>query len=137
MEVYTSYFGMLAKLEQEGIIPISIALWKPRWYEGLEYQKIAPKAFMLRGGYSQDEYEIFYKKYILDKISVEEVLKDLDALSNGKDVAVLCYEKPVDFCHRHLFANWVLQETGLVIQEFKPRPKVQKASDFENNGCLF
>ena len=114
MEVFTSYFGMKAKLEEAGILPVSIALWKPRWYEGLEYKKIAPKAFMLKGEYSQDEYIMFYQRFILDK-----------------DIALLCYEKPGDFCHGHLFAEWLLKQTGWEIQEFKPKSSEQKRSDFE------
>lgn len=131
MEVFTSYFGMKAKLEEAGILPVSIALWKPRWYEGLEYKKIAPKAFMLKGEYSQDEYIMFYQRFILDKLKVDEVLEDLERLGDGKDIALLCYEKPGDFCHRHLFAEWLLKQTGWEIQEFKPKSSEQKRSDFE------
>lgn len=133
MEVYTSYFGMKAKLEAEGIVPVSIALWKPKWYEGLEYKKIAPKAFMLKGEYSQEEYVVFYNRFILDKLDVDEVIQDLERLGDGKDIALLCYEKPGDFCHRHLFADWVLNQTGWEIPEFRPRPKRQDNSDLENS----
>lgn len=28
-------------------------------------------------------------------------------LSGGKDIALICYEKPTDFCHRHLVAEWL------------------------------
>ena len=94
MEIYTSYFGMKANLEKEGILPVSIALWKPKWYEGLEYKKIAPKAFMLRGDYDQDEYIRFYEQWVLNKLNVDEVIKDLERLGDGKDIALLCYEKP-------------------------------------------
>ena len=131
MEVYTSYFGMKAKIEEVGILPVSIALWKPRWYEGLEYKKIAPKAFMLKGEYSQEEYVVYYNRFVLDKLDVDEVVKDLERLGDGKDIALLCYEKPGDFCHRHLFADWMLQQTGWDIQEFRPKPKMQKNSDFD------
>lgn len=136
MEVYTSYFGMKAKIEEEGILPVSIALWKPKWYEGLEYKKIAPKAFMLRGGYDQDEYIKFYEMHVLNKLNIDEVLEDLERLGDGKDIALLCYEKPGDFCHRHLFAEWLLEQTGWEVQEFKPKPKKQKSSDFEPEQFL-
>ena len=133
MEVYTSYFGMKAKIEEEGILPVSIALWKPRWYEGLEYKKIAPKAFMLKGEYSQEEYIQFYKQWVLSKLSVDEVIEDLERLGDGKDIALLCYEKPGDFCHRHLFADWMLEQTGWEIPEFRPKPKKQNGEDFEGD----
>jgi hypothetical protein len=136
MEVYTSYFGMKANIEKEDILPVSIALWKPRWYEGLEYKKIAPKAFMLRGDYDQDEYIRFYEQWVLNKLNVDEVIKDLERLGDGKDIALLCYEKPGEFCHRHLFAEWMLEQTGWEIEEFRPQPKKQKSSDFEPEQFL-
>lgn len=137
MEVYTSYFAMKATLESEGITPVSISRWKPKWYEGLEYKKIAPLAFMLKGEYSQDEYIKFYERFVLSKLDVNEVLEDLENLGEGKPIALLCYEKPEDFCHRHLFAEWMLEQTGWEIPEFRPKPKVQKASDFEEQMELF
>lgn len=133
MDVYTSYFAMKSNLEKYGITPVSIALWKPKWYEGLEYKKIAPKAFMLRGEYSQEEYEVFYERFVLEKLEVNEVLDDLERLGDGKDIALLCYEKPGDFCHRHLFADWVLKKTGWEISEFSPKQKRQDGSDLQNN----
>ena len=34
-----------------------------------------------------------------------------------KDVALVCYEKPSDFCHRHLVADW-LNKNGFECKEF-------------------
>ena len=31
----------------------------------------------------------------------------------------LCFEKPSDFCHRHLFAEWMQLSTGVIITEWK------------------
>jgi hypothetical protein len=44
--------------------------------------------------------------------SIKEVLRDL-----GDDAVLLCYEKPGQFCHRHLVAQWLkvdLQATNLI-----------------------
>ena len=38
---------------------------------------------------------------------LNEVLKDLSELSGGNDIALVCYEKPGDNCHRHLIADWL------------------------------
>ena len=43
----------------------------------------------------------------LDQLCVEEVLQDLESLSNGADVVLLCYEKADAFCHRHLVSDWL------------------------------
>lgn len=47
----------------------------------------------------------FYK--VLHDVHVEEVLQDLEFLSNGADVVLLCYEKADAFCHRHLVSDWL------------------------------
>ena len=33
------------------------------------------------------------------------------------DIALLCYEKPDDFCHRHLVADW-LNKNGYKCEEY-------------------
>ena len=35
----------------------------------------------------------------------------------GTEIALICYEKPENFCHRHLVAEW-LQEAGYQVQEY-------------------
>jgi hypothetical protein len=32
---------------------------------------------------------------------------------------LLCYEKPTDFCHRHVLAEWVMQHTDVTFIEWK------------------
>ena len=34
------------------------------------------------------------------------------------EIAIICYEKPFDFCHRHLVADW-LQNRGFDVEEYK------------------
>ena len=36
---------------------------------------------------------------------------------SNKDICLMCYEKPSDFCHRHLVANW-LNENGIECKEW-------------------
>lgn len=107
-------------LEKEGIVPISISLWKPKWYEGLQLLQVAPKAFMLKEDLTQQQYIDCYKRYVTDRLRVEEVVRWIENLSQGKDAALLCYEKPGDFCHRHLLAEWMTKESGLVVEEWEP-----------------
>lgn len=40
------------------------------------------------------------------------MVKELRSLVlDAKDIAVICYKKPSDFCHRHLVVDW-LNENG-------------------------
>jgi uncharacterized protein (DUF488 family) len=48
-------------------------------------------------------------------LDVNQVVFELNELANGRfkdtDIALICYEKPSDFCHRHLVSKW-LNENG-------------------------
>ena len=46
MVIYTSYFAQLKKVKN----PISIALWKPKWYNGPELLSLAPTKIYLQPG---------------------------------------------------------------------------------------
>ena len=120
MKIFTSYFGRKAMLEKAGIVPICIALWKPKWYEGLQMIQVAPKAFMLKEDLTREQYIDCYKRYVTDRLRVEDVVKTIEFLSGGKDAALLCYEKPGDFCHRHLLSQWMTEQSGLVVEEWEP-----------------
>lgn len=132
--IYTSYFAKLKSLP-DNIIPISICGKAPDWYKGLQYKKLAPKYdfFMKwKENHDNDYYIKCFNEQVLDRLNSEQVVKELDNLLlnqtmaidyNGdlKEVpriALICYEKPSDFCHRHLVANW-LNENGFQCKEWE------------------
>ena len=111
--IYTSYFAKLKELENHNIIPISICGKAPNWYKGLQYKKLAPKyGFFMewKKNHDNDYYIEHFQKEVLDGLDAATVIKELNYLVpnvNGKDIALICYEKPSDFCHRHLVAEWL------------------------------
>ena len=58
-----------------------------------------------------------YLRDVLRYLSQEKVVADLEKLSGGKDIALICYEKSGSFCHRHAVARW-LGKAGFVVKEF-------------------
>ncbi len=118
MNIYTSYFGNLRKLWQAGIVPVSIARWDPKWFEGVGYKIVAPPADILRNDITRERYIQQYEDRVLKRLNSAVIIRDLEIYSGGKDCALLCYEKPGDFCHRRLLADWILKDTGLLIPEF-------------------
>ena len=50
------------------------------------------------------------------KLNPQEILGEILNLSEG-DIALVCYEKPGDFCHRHLVASWLPYEITEYIYE--------------------
>ena len=107
--IYTSYFARLKDLPSD-ITPISICGKAPDFYTGLQYKKLAPKYdfFMKwKQDHDNDSYIRSFKDQVLRPLNIYNVLSDLDSLSGGSGkIALICYEKPEDFCHRHIVAEW-------------------------------
>lgn len=118
MKIYTSYFSKANNLKECGIVPISIALWPPKYYQGAAMSFLAPKRWMMQSGVTREQYIEGYRMEVLGHLAPESVIQSIGYLSKGKDAALLCYEKPGDFCHRRLLADWMLEQTGLEIPEF-------------------
>ena len=115
--IYTTYFAKLKKLPAN-IIPISICGKAPDWYTGLQYKKLAPKyGFFMEWKQNHDNefYIEHFNDEVLDKLNTQTVLQelyDLAGIKDNQEIALVCYEKPMDFCHRHLVANW-LENNGI------------------------
>lgn len=130
--MYTGYFAKIKTYEKAGLIPIAICGGIPNWYKGLWYKKLAPKWSFFnewKNGTEHkgdnDYYICHFNNEVLDKLSVSLVVEDLQKIANTKDtdkIILLCYEKPGDFCHRHLVADW-LTKNGLKTIELKIRKK--------------
>lgn len=111
MRIFTGYYAKQKYYENNGCICISIAGRCPNWYHGLEYKKLAPKyGFFMKwknGQLNNDEYVDHFYSEVLDKLDALEVWNEIKTVSNkAKIVILLCYEKPGDFCHRHIVADW-------------------------------
>ena len=145
--IYTSYFAKLKQIgklndSEEGkiYIPISICAKTPNWYTGWQYKKLAPKYnfFMeWKQNHDNDFYIEHFQKEVLDTLDLHQVLKDfvgvLDKdtwlkrdvltpiwLDTNINFVLLCYEKPSDFCHRHLVADWINKElNGEYVKELE------------------
>ena len=123
MKIYTTYFAKLKSLP-EGIIPISICGKAPNGYKGLEYKKLAPKYdfFMKwKETHDNDYYIRCYNEQVLSKLDPRQVFVDLIEMTPScitfPKIALVCYEKSEDFCHRHLVAKW-LTENGYECKEW-------------------
>jgi hypothetical protein len=122
--IYTSYFAKLKSLPNN-IVPISICGKAPDWYTGLQYKKLAPKYdfFMEWKKNHDNEYYIkCFNEQVLSKLNATDVILDLSKICYGFnvgecDICLICYEKPTDFCHRHLVADW-LNQNGYKCDEY-------------------
>lgn len=118
--LYTSYFGKLRQIDSR-VVPIAICGKAPDYWKGLQYKKLAPKwdFFKVWKETRDNHYYVkCFNEQVLGLLNVDEVYRELNMLANGsEDIVLLCYEKPEDFCHRHLVANW-FRENGYKIREY-------------------
>ncbi len=103
----TSNFARAAG--DHSIKPVSIARYAPRWYSGRRYLALAPTRQMLKMG--EDDYRVAYQE-ILERLDPRKVYEDL-----GPDAVLLCWEKPGEFCHRRLVAEWLEIHLGIKVPE--------------------
>lgn len=107
MKIYTSYFANLIKVP-DSIVPISISCKPPKGYNGLEYKVLAPSHALLSAWHKNHD-ENYYRRVFgnkLNSLNVHGVISVLEYMSKGKDIVLVCYERPGNFCHRHLIAEW-------------------------------
>lgn len=119
MKIYTSYFAKMKKIP-ENIVRISICGKAPEWYDGIQYKKLAPKyKFFMEWKENKDNnfYIEHFNSEVLDTLNAQDVFNKLKELSQGRDCVLLCYEKPGDFCHRHLVADWLSEKLNIEIVE--------------------
>lgn len=135
MKIYTSYFGNSKKLQQAGIKVIGISLYPPRWFNGISLKQVAPtKSILFANGQTQEDYTRRYRSEVLSQQDMQQFLKTVEQASGGQDVALCCYEKPEDFCHRHILADWIKEKLGIEISEYGYTSK--KEPDYVQ-GSLF
>lgn len=118
MRIFTSYFAIASKLPKD-MVQVSISLFPPKHFAGKEYKKIAPTQKILFDWKRLSNKERYIKEYqrdVLSKLNEVEIYRELERLGQGKDVVLLCYEKSDDFCHRHLFAEWMSKKGYEVIE---------------------
>lgn len=126
MKIYTSYFANTRNLAKNGIVPISIARISPDWFNGCRFLFLAPSKQLLYNRSLTDEaYEREYNKEVCSRLDPNFLRREIEKVANGHDVALLCYEKPGEECHRHTLAKW-MNEHGFNVMEFGAEAKKEE-----------
>lgn len=129
IKIYTGYFAYMKRYIEAGLLPISIARYNPKWFEGISCTELAPKKTTLwRYKEGKIDEEQYTKEYLesLNTLNLQRIDKSFifqhveKARSLGLNgIIYLCYEKNGDFCHRHIFADYVNSKNKLNIKEFR------------------
>lgn len=104
-------------------VPVRITLGRPRQPHPAGRQQWPFLAELAPAGwYFRAEQEKFGRCYVsqLNRFADDIELKIGWLLDEYGDIALLCYERPGQFCHRRLFAAWWQERTGQQIPEGSP-----------------
>lgn len=125
MKIYTGYYGNMKAYRGMACVAISLSI--PKWLtvQLPNCRELNPKPYMLH--MDKEPYTAAYNR-ILDSLSPQDIVAFLERVSDGKDVVLLCFEKPGDFCHRQLVAEWLNKNLQLDVREYAksepPKPKI-------------
>jgi len=109
-ELWTGYYA------KHGSKPnaVAISVGVPVWFGGREYPALAPEREWL--DLPPAEYTPLYEGR-LAALDAAQVVEDL-----GDGAIMLCWERPHQFCHRRLVADWIETETGIIVPERAAQP---------------
>lgn len=123
MKIYTSYFAKASRLAKDGIVCISIARLSPKWFTGARFTFLAPsKRLLFDKSITDEEFENEYLREVCANLNPVLLKKEIEMVANGHDVALMCYEKPGDECHRHTLAKW-MNRHGFDVTEYGQEEK--------------
>jgi uncharacterized protein YeaO (DUF488 family) len=149
MKIYTSYFANLKTLEENGLYCVSICNKVPSFFHGPNIESVAPNNSILwqykKSQQTDADRETYKQRYINEVLCAyrfhpeyfTDLLKSFSESEGGKDIALLCYEKPGDFCHRHLLADWLNSQLDCHIEEFPIYPSKKKEKKLEKSNINF
>jgi uncharacterized protein YeaO (DUF488 family) len=118
MQIFTSYYAN-RELQKGDYTLVGISIGKNRWAKVDAYlTDIAPTWDMVKMTNQNVYREAYFER--LNTLDVNNLKKILEHLSSNKPIVLLCYEnlqKPGQWCHRTMFAEWWQTKTGEVIEE--------------------
>ena len=146
MRIYTSYFSNLDRLEAAGIYPVAVCNKVPAFFRGPNIESVAPNNSILweykKSAGTPDDQDRYRQRYINEVLCVyrfhpeyfTQLLESFSQSEDGKDIALLCYERPEDFCHRHILAGWMNERLSgtYVIEEYPDYPQKKTKTKLES-----
>lgn len=122
MSLFTSYYS--CRDLPEDVVKVCISRTAPKGFVANEViPLLSPDSRTLwdykDGRIDKDEYTRQYVgKLDRNKTFVRQVFDGLERKYPGRDVALLCWEAPGEFCHRRLLADWAARNLGVEIPEW-------------------
>lgn len=125
-KLYTSYYARNGKHPQA----ISISAARPRWYPNIGHMPELAPDWELVKAYKSGEINVNGYIERFWQLIAERDLDPFEVVKQIPDGSVLlCYEKPTDFCHRHLVAEWLNMTGEAEVIELPIEPKAKGLFD--------
>lgn len=106
---------------------ISIARSQPRNYKLPEFRPLAPGKWF--HSVTEAEYRVLYAEQ-LAQLDSQQVWDELHRIAGDHEPVICCWEKPGEFCHRRLVAEWLEDSLGVDVPELLPKTRLVQASLF-------
>lgn len=90
---------------------------------------------MLKDYKQTSDKKMYTRRYydaVLMRRDSKVVVEDLNQIAKGRSLALICYEAPNKFCHRHLVAVW-LSRRGIIVEEFDENEYSTQLNKFPNS----
>ena len=116
------YIGYIAKTEQyiqQGLKPVCIARFSPKWLNVDKWTIFAPSVELLTKFKNGEVDESQYKTLYLSELNRQKSMIDtIVKFANLDNVVMVCYEKPNKFCHRIILAEYLKLNYDLDVKEY-------------------
>ena len=118
--VATSYYGAKDRILASGLVPVAISIGRPKWplpFTLMDLPEAAPWGLLKVE--DEDEFRERYRDR-LNRVGVERFQRrfaEIAEAHDGRGLALLCFEPVGKFCHRHVFAHWLEEQTCEHVRE--------------------
>lgn len=123
MKFYTSYYDNAVNLPKQNSFLISISGGIDKAIQDQINSwntKLAPSWSIYQQYKESQDWQRYVERYqleILNTISFAEYYHMLSA-TEYDNIIFLCYERPDEFCHRHIIAETIQQQCNIVVDEY-------------------
>lgn len=131
--LYTSCYRNVRDLDRDKVVLVKISNSCPKEFDDcIKFEKTVPDWGLMVAPHKSGEISssVFEERYVaqLDKYKENIFGVIANMVKEHKDIFFLCWEKPNEFCHRHIFAKYLNDNLGKdVVTEYVPKPVVGTA----------
>ena len=118
--IYTGYYSKIKEYADSGLTLLSISRTKPEFAKScIDIPQLFPSNKILwdhkKGKIDEMEYTAKYLDQ-LNELGVDRIIKMIQIF--GDNAVLLCWESPEKFCHRHILADYINKNSGIIVEEF-------------------